>query len=235
MSLLSKFTFLMKGELAEGRNRRRNSAWVIDERKCLSMSEIQRLRKLCNKAKSYGLKNRKFTAIRDWFMIELGLNTGLRVGEMASLKHGDLLIDEMRSSIIVFGKGNKKRTVWISSNFKQACHYYISVKRGFGCDTDDESYLLNNHKGTMISKRSLQKSFKSILARAGLLSHYHIHCLRHTYTTFLLKVSNYNYRFVQKQLGHASIRTTQIYASVLEDDGKKALEQLYQQYNEGSG
>ena len=97
----------------------------------------------------------------------------------------------------------------------------------FGYEIHQDSYLLNNIKGLKISKRALQKFFKDLLKKAGLPSHYYIHCLRHTYTTFLLKASSHNYRFVQQQLGHASIRTTQVYAGVIESEGRKAVERLY--------
>lgn len=217
----------MKSEPASSKSKGHNSAWVIDERKCLTMAEIRKLRRACSKNKASGLQNRRFNQIRNWFMIELGLQAGLRVGEMASLRYKDLIIEGDRSSIIVLGKGNKKRAVWISSGFKKTCQTYQAYKAEFGFATDDESYLLNNLMGMRISKRALQKAFKIMIEKAGLPRYYHIHCLRHTYTTFLLKASNYNYRFVQQQLGHASIRTTQVYAAVVESEGKQAIERLY--------
>jgi site-specific recombinase XerD len=94
----------------------------------------------------------------------------------------------------------------------------------FGYRVEDEFFVLNNIKGIYIAKQALQKFFKTMLKKADLSEHYHIHCLRHTYATFLLKASHYNYRFVQEQLGHASIKTTQVYAVVIESDGKKAPE-----------
>ncbi|MBU1023518.1 tyrosine-type recombinase/integrase, partial [bacterium] len=174
-----------------------------------------------------GLKNKRFALVRNWFMVELGLNTGLRVQEMASLKHFNLFLDEGRSSISFIGKGNKKRSVWLSLAFKKKCILYLKFKSRFGFATDPDSCLLNNLKDEEISKRALQKFFKILVKRAGLPGHYHIHNLRHTYTTFLLKASNYNYRFVQKQLGHASITTTQVYAGVVESEGRKAIEKIY--------
>ena len=177
--------------------------------------------------KAKGLQDKKFTAVRNWFMIELGLYAGLRVQEMASLKHSNLLLNEGRSSISFRGKGNKKRSVWMSSAFKRKCSIYSKFKKEFGFATEPDSYLLNNLKDEGISKRALQKFFKIILKKAGLPKHYHIHCLRHTYATFLLVASNYNYKFVQDQLGHASISTTQIYAGVVELEGRKAVEKIY--------
>ncbi len=223
MFSLKKFIKLMKSEP----KKKHRTAWIIDENKCLNKEEVKRLKKTCNKDKSYGLKYRKFRPIRNWFMVELGLSTGLRVEEMASLQRNALLIDKGRSSIVVIAIGNKKRAVWISAAFKKTCKAYLNYKREFGYTTEEEDYLLNNLKGERISKRALQKFFKEMIKKAGLPEHYHIHCLRHTYTTFLLKASNYNYRFVQQQLGHASIKTTQVYASVIEIDGRKAVEKIY--------
>lgn len=226
MSFLKEFIKLMKNELiAEGN--KKNFSWIIDESKCLNDEEVRKLRKAANKERNYGLEHRKFSPIRNWFMIELGLNAGLRVEEMASLKHGNLLIDKTRSSLLVTGKGSKKRAPWISSDFKMTCQRYIAYKKDFGYGVSAEDYLLNNLKGGKITKRALQKFFKRLIKKAGLPGHYYIHCLRHTYTTFLLKSSNYNYRFVQRQLGHSSIRTTQVYAGVIESEGKNALEKLY--------
>jgi site-specific recombinase XerD len=217
----------MKNEPTGNKKEKHNFSWIIDESKCLSIGEVRKLRNACNKARIHGLQNRKFSQIRSWFMIELGINAGLRVEEMSSLKHGNLLIDKAHSSMVVTGKGNKKRAVWISSGFKKTCQAFLDYKKRFGYGIDEESYLLNNLSGKKITKRALQKFFKGILKEAGLPEHYYIHCLRHTYTTFLLKASNYNYRFVQQQLGHSSIRTTQTYASVIESEGRKAVEKLY--------
>ena len=202
------------------------SPWSIDESKCLSIEEVAILRTCCTKIKERGLKRNKFSLIRNWFMVELGLNTGLRVEEMASLRHGQCFLDKGKSSIVITGKGDKKRAVWISEGFRKTCLVYFGYKQDFGYSSNTDKYVLNNLRGTKISKRSLQKFFKSIVVKADLPEHYHVHCLRHTYTTFLLTASNHNYRFAQKQLGHSSLRTTQVYAGVVEEQGRKALEKL---------
>ena len=229
MPFLNRFIKLMKDELFTNKDKKKSFSWVIDENKCLRSEEVKKLRRAANRARNFGLLHRKFAPIRNWFMIELGLNAGLRVEEMASLKHANLLIDKNRSSILVTGKGNKKRSVWINLDFNITCQRYISYKKEFGYTAFPEDYLLNNLKGNKISKRALQKFFKNIVKEAGLPEHYYIHCLRHTYSTFLLLASNNNYRFVQQQLGHASIKTTQVYASVIESKGREALEGLYRQ------
>jgi len=222
---LIRFVKRMKCEPSENKNP--HYSWIIDESKCLNAEEVKKLRAFCLKARDYGLQHKKFTPIRNWFMVELGLNVGLRVGEMASLKCGNLFINKDRSSITVIGKGNKKRAIWINSDFKKDCLLYLGYKKDFGYGTNAGDYLLNNLKGEKITERALQKFFKKILKKAGLPEHYYVHCLRHTYTTFLLMASNNNYRFAQQQLGHSSIKTTQIYASVIESEGRKAVEKLY--------
>ena len=189
MPISTWFTFLMKSEPTP---KAQKILWVMDEHKCLNTREIKKLRKVCTTARTYGVRHSKFTPVRNWFMIELGLNAGLRVEEMASLKHSDLIIDNKRSSIVVIGKGGKRRAVWINADFKRKCQLYLGYKRRFGYSLYDDSYLLNNLKGGKISKRALQKFFKTIMSRAGLPAHFHIHCLRHTYTTFLLTASNFN-------------------------------------------
>ena len=229
MQFVKRFIKLMKSEPPK----RKRNAWNIDESKCLSKSEVKKLKRFCLQLKVKGLRDKKFTKVRNWFMIELGLNTGLRVQEMASLKHFNLFLDEGRSSISFRGKGNKKRSVWISSAFKKKCIVYLKFKKRFGFAIQPDSYLLNNLKDEGISKRALQKFFKIILKKACLPEHYHIHCLRHTYATFLLVASNYNYKFVQDQLGHASIKTTQVYAGVVESEGRKAVEKLESIFGEG--
>lgn len=224
MSTRNWFIKLMNGELPQ--NKRTKSPWIIDESKCLSVEEVAILRKYSAKIKERGLAKRKFSLIRNWFMVELGLNAGLRVEEMASLRHAQCFLDQGKSSIVIIGKGEKRRAVWISEAFRKTCLSYLGYKRDFGYSSNADDYILNNLSGGKISKRSLQKFFKDIVKKACLPEHYHIHCLRHTYTTFLLTASNHNYRFAQKQLGHSSLRTTQVYAGVVEQHGRKALQKL---------
>lgn len=201
--------------------------WFIDETKCLRAVEVRALRATSLEAKRRGLRDRQFTAVRNWFMVELGLQTGLRVEEMAGLRHGDLFLNNGRSSLRVLGKGNKPRPVWISSRFRKLCEQYTSLKNRFGYSVDNQCFLLNNRRGTKITKRSLQKFFSQIIADAIEPGAYSIHCLRHTYATFLLQATGNNYRFAQKQLGHASIRTTQVYAGVIETEARAGLEKMY--------
>ncbi|MCD4779930.1 MAG: hypothetical protein K8S27_05195 [Candidatus Omnitrophica bacterium] len=83
--------------------------WIISEDKILDIVEIDLLSHSCQQRKKQGIKEKKFYLVRDWFIIELGLLTGLRVDEMRQLKIGDIHIRGSHSSIFVQnGKGGQK-------------------------------------------------------------------------------------------------------------------------------
>lgn len=216
----------MKGELSGNKPVKKRFSWVINETKFLDFRKVRKLRETLEATRDIALREDKTVPVRDWFMVELGLSAGLRVEEMVNLKTSDLYLSKEQSFLIVRrGKGNKTRTVYFSKAFKQVCLFYLNWKEKIFPHSD---YLFSSKNRVQLTKRALQKSFKKIIQKAGLDSHYSIHCLRHTYGSFLYKSSGHNLRLVQEQLGHSSIRTTQVYASVMDDEVKKAVERLYQ-------
>lgn len=224
---LKKFIKLMKDELFGRKHKNNRFSWSIDETKYLDLERLRKLRKALRQAKDKGLRENKIFPVRDWFMVELGLFTGLRVEEMVNLKVSDFhLKDEQSSLSVKRGKGNKSRTIYLPKTFKGECLFYLNWKEKAFPQTD---YLFANKSGKPLTKRALQKAFKRCLKLAGLENHYSIHCLRHTYGSFLYKSSSHNLRLVQEQLGHSSIRTTQVYASLMNEEVKKAVEKLYQE------
>jgi site-specific recombinase XerD len=213
----------MKGALSREKRPKRHFPWSINETKYLDIKKVKKLRFALIKARASAPD--KLITARDWFMVELGLSTGLRVDEMVNLKVSDLHLNGFQPSLIVkCGKGNKPRTVYFSESFKNECLLYLSRRNGLSVKSD---YLFTNTACRQLTKRALQKTFKKCLNLASLESYYSIHCLRHTYGSYLYKSSNHNLRLVQEQLGHSSIRTTQIYAGVMNDDIKKAVKNLY--------
>lgn len=215
----------MKGELSGNRRKGSRFSWVINETKYLDSEKIKKLKRTLKESRDRALRENKAIPVRDWFMVELGLFTGLRVDEMAKLKASDLYLPKEPSFLIVRkGKGNKPRTVYFSKTFRNECLFYLRWKEKALPQSD---HLFINTRGEQLTKRTLQKSFKRCIRKTGLDSHYSIHCLRHTYGSFLYKSSNHNLRLVQEQLGHSSIRTTQVYASLLDDEVKKAVDKLY--------
>ena len=221
-----KFIKLMKDELSGRRPKNRHFSWAVNETKFLDLEKVKKLRQKLKEAKNRALKENKIVPVRNWFMVELGLFTGLRVEEMVNLKVSDLHLTEKQSSLTVKrGKGDRSRTVYLPETFKNECLFYLNWKEKAIPKSD---YLFINSHGRQLTKRALQKAFKRCLVLAGLEKHYSIHCLRHTYGSFLYKSSGHNLRMVQEQLGHSSIRTTQVYASLMNEDVKKAVDKLYQ-------
>lgn len=218
----------MKSELAKKKSTKSHFCWALDDSKYLKLHEVRKLRNTCRKGKDQGLKENRIIEIRNWFMVELGLNTGLRVAEMRELEFGDLHIQEGQSTLRVRrGKGGRPRTVHINEEFKNICRWFFKWKQKQGQDTGREHYIFTNRKGAQLSKRALQKAFKKCIKKANLPEHYSIHCLRHTYGSHLYLASKHNLRLVQKQLGHSSVRVTEIYASLMDPDIKEALKKLY--------
>lgn len=229
MTFLTKFIKLMKYELSPTKPKRNHFSWTVDETKYLNLEKVRKFRIACQKAKDLAVKENKPTPVRDWFMVELGLFSGLRVEEMTKLRVSDLHIKDEESSLTVCkGKGDKSRTVYLKKAFKNECFLYLKWKQRKGQDISPEVYLLTGPKDRQLTTRALQKAFKRRLKKAGLESHYSIHCLRHTFGSHLYKASKYNLRLVQEQLGHSSIRTTQVYANLMDNDVKEAVKNLYE-------
>ena len=207
----------------------RISNWVLEPGKFLTKDEASRLlnvaRHRAEKAQAKSMK----VAIRDYFVIHLALTTGLRVMEIAALKCSDLFLDEKICSVLVRkGKGCKKRLVFFTGPFRKHCRQYFRWKQRIGESIEQEEPLIvSSNTGGHMTTRAIQKVFKRCAEKACLRTGYSIHSLRHTYACFLLKASNWNLRLVQKQLGHARISTTQVYADVMMPDVKKALDRLY--------
>lgn len=203
--------------------------WIIDPSKFLSQQEVKKLLETARRLFEEALLFDHMTPVRDYFIIHLALATGLRVMEIAQLNCGDIYIDEKTGSLLVRkGKGGKKRLVRFNSEFKQHYEEYIHWKQAREEPIGTAAPLLRSIRtGSHMTTRAIEKAFKRTAARAGLPSHYSIHCLRHTYACQLYKASGYNLRLVQKQLGHSNSRTTEVYADVMNPDITKSLEKLY--------
>lgn len=207
---------------------KKNLAWRLDERKFLSKNEIKKLLRVMLKEKEKAKKKKIQTPVKDWFLVELAINTGLRVSEIVELNCGDFFIERC-FVLIRKGKGGKERIVKFSRKFKSEIEEYIKWKKTIneGIDKSDPVFY-SSRTNSRITKRALQKAFKRCLKKAKIPEDkYSIHCLRHTYASYLYKESRYNLRLVQLQLGHSSIKVTEVYAQVLDPDLEKAVEKLF--------
>jgi site-specific recombinase XerD len=217
----------MKSEI-KGQKKKKRFIWVLDDTKYLKFWEIEKLRNVCRRAKNQALRQGKIIPVRNWFIVELGLFTGLRVEEMQNLRCEDLYLAEGQSSLKVrCGKGDKPRVVRFNEEFKNRCKWFLKWKQRQGQPICNENFIFTNRTGKQLCKKTLQNAFKKCVKISGLGGCYSIHCLRHTYGSYLYISSNHNLRLVQEHLGHSSIRTTEVYASLMNPDVKKAVENLY--------
>lgn len=152
---------------------------------------------------------------RDYAIITLFLNCGLRISELVSIDtakiRGDLLT--------VIGKGNKERTVYLNEACIEAIDGYIAVRP----PCDSPALFLSERKNR-ISVRAVQHMLKKQLQNAALDSKkYTPHKLRHTAATLMYKHGNVDIRALQEILGHASVSTTEIYTHIDEERLRTAV------------
>jgi len=153
-------------------------------------------------------RNGSVWRVRRWMALELALLTGLRVSEVAALHWDDIRLDSDGGWVLVRrGKGGRSRAVRFGRRLAAALLRYRRI-------TGDGGYLFPGRASGHISPRTLQLWLKGALAEAGLPRDFTFHSLRHTYATTLYIRSNHNLRLVQRQLGHADMRSTQLYTAV---------------------
>lgn len=149
---------------------------------------------------------------RDYCILTIFLNCGLRISELIGLNLTDVREDQLR----VLGKGNKERIVYLNDACKQAIADYLAVRGGEG--VIDKNALFISRRRTRISKAAVEKLVKKHLTAAGLDSaQYSPHKLRHTAATLMLQ-NGVDVRTLQELLGHEHLNTTQIYTHVDNDD-----------------
>jgi len=195
--------------------------WIITPDKYLTTEEVKQLRKTCREAALLAKAKGIQAPVRDALIIEVSLNTGLRVSELSNLKVEHLYLKKGQNSLLVKnGKGGKDRLVTFSNNLKKTILEYLNYRES------NSPYLLPSQRGDQITRFGIQTVFKKLARKAGLSARYSIHSLRHTYATRLYKAGGYNLRLVQKQLGHASISTTTVYSDVMSEDTEAAVNNL---------
>jgi len=154
------------------------------------------------------------TGLRDRAILELFFSTGLRIAELASLNREQIKTDTTTEDLelVIIGKGDRPRPVYLSSRALEWTKRYLDTRN------DKEKALFINYKGPKradrrLSIRSIENIVKKYAVASGLPSFTVPHTLRHTFATHLLS-QGVDLREIQEFLGHKSIGTTQIYASV---------------------
>lgn len=187
--------------------------------KYLSLDDSKKLLEV-----TYNEDNRNFQ--RDYAIITLFLNCGMRLSELVGINITDIDFDECKLNVV--GKGNKERTIYLNKACMKAISDYLQIRPKEGIKHDkkhSEKALFLSERKERISNRTVQYVVNKELAKAGLdTTKYSVHKLRHTAATLMYQYGQVDIRALQELLGHESIATTEIYTHVSNDQVRKAVE-----------
>ena len=168
-------------------------------------NELEELFNACDLSTSLGQ--------RDRLILEMLYATGVRVGELVSIKLSD--IDESSKSILILGKGNKERYVTYGDYCSDTLDLYLSD--GYNkLNKYSSSFLFLNNNGERLTDRGVRYILDRIIKKTSLNKNISPHMIRHSFATHLLN-EGADLLSVQKLLGHESIKATQIYTHVTTD------------------
>lgn len=184
--------------------------------KQLYVDEIEAMFKSIDKSNAIGIRN--------YCLLELLYDTGMRVSELVSLKITDINFNS--DFINIFGKGKKERIVPFVDALKDAIRDYMQFSRPIlltKCKEEPSDILLLNHRGMPLTDRGVRVILDEITDQTSENLDVHPHMIRHSFATHLLN-GGADLRSVQSLLGHVNLKTTQIYTHV-------SKEQLIREYN----
>lgn len=162
------------------------------------------------------------TIYRDLSVIEMFFATGARVYEISNLKIQDIDLDN--GIIKLFGKGSKERYVQIGSpEVLEVVKEYYRLNQQ---EIDKSGFFFVNRQGKRFSEQSIRRMIRKYSCQAGISIHITPHMFRHSVATYLLE-EGVDIMYIQKILGHSSIKTTQIYLHIA---SKKQMEILKERH-----
>ncbi len=162
---------------------------------------------------------------RDYCILTLFLNCGMRLSELVSVNYNAIHYDEdnLSGTVIITGKGNKERTVYLNKACIAAIKSYMRV-RPTEAVKDREALFLSNRL-TRISAKTVQHLVEVYLDKAGLSGlGFSVHKLRHTAATLMYQTGKVDVLELKEILGHENLNTTQIYTHLLDEKLKSAVE-----------
>lgn len=155
---------------------------------------------------------------RDYCIITLFLNCGLRLSELVSLNLSDI---RSNNTMVVTGKGNKERTVYLNDACIDAINAYLPYRPVDG--VKDKNALFISRQMGRISPKTVQYIVKTTLEKAGLSDRaLSTHKLRHTAATLMYQHGDVDVLAIKEILGHESLSTTQIYTHIADEQLKSA-------------
>ncbi|MCF7889829.1 tyrosine-type recombinase/integrase [Candidatus Bipolaricaulota bacterium] len=159
------------------------------------------------------------TSHRNKMMIQLMLDTGLRLAEAVSLRWKDVNLTSGKV-MVREGKGAKDRTLWIGENRLEQLRKW--KERQTEWLEESLKHVFTTRNGDSLSPRYVQKMVKNYSEKAEISKNVTPHTLRHTFATDLYRETG-KIRLVQKALGHADLSTTMIYTHIVDEELEGAM------------
>lgn len=170
---------------------------------------------------------------RDHAFFELVYSCGLRISEAVGAKLSDYNAEE--GTLTVFGKRSKERVVFVGEVAKETLARYLSEvrprlaarrkgSRRTQKERDSADAIFLGRRGEKLTRQAMHKRWKAVVDKLGVEAT--VHALRHSYATHMLK-GGANLREVQTLLGHADIRTTQIYTHLDTSDLLRSFDEHF--------
>lgn len=148
---------------------------------------------------------------RNYLIISLFLNCGLRLSELANIKIRDI----KDNTLVVYGKGSKERMVFLNDSVMVALVNYLKVRE---CDNE---YLFVSNRGMKLGTEGISQMVKSNLQKIG-KGDLSTHKLRHSCATMFYE-NGVDILTIKEILGHESVATTQIYTHIQNEQVKNAM------------
>ena len=148
---------------------------------------------------------------RNRALLELAYGAGLRESELTGLTVSRIFLEE--ALVRPVGKGSKERLVPLGGAAVRWLSLYIDTARPLLVHGRSTPVLFLTYRGNPLSRMTVWNIVKRSAEMAGIKEHIHPHILRHSFATHLLR-GGADLRVVQELLGHADIKTTEIYTSV---------------------
>ena len=157
---------------------------------------------------------------RDYCILTLFLNCGLRLSELCSIEINKIKND----TLTIVGKGNKERTIYLNDACIKSINDYLRNRDNSKIPEENKKYLFLSIRNKPINKRTVELLVKKHIVTAEILdNNYTPHKLRHTAATLMYKHGNVDIRSLQNILGHENISTTQIYTHIDDDKLRDAV------------
>ena len=160
---------------------------------------------------------------RDYCILMLFLNCGLRLAELCALNISD--INFTNKTMLITGKGNKQRMLYLNDACIDALMDYLKVRPVDALRGDDRNALFISRLNKRSGRRSVQDMVYRYLDKIGLQGqHYSVHKLRHTAATLMYQHGDIDVLVIKDVLGHENLATTEIYTHIANKQVQEAIE-----------